>query len=85
MATMQDRLLNAYLVGTIEEAVYKAKSNELKAEAAKPDEALARVGDVNLVTTKRKPLDAFAEGLDLGTSRGDRIRTCDLLNPIQTR
>ena len=31
----QDRLLNAYLVGTIEEVVYKAKSNELKAEAAK--------------------------------------------------
>ena len=38
--------------------------------------------DVNLVATKRKPFDVFAEGLDLENSRGDRIRTCDLLNPI---
>ncbi len=47
LATMQDRLLNAYLAGTVEEVVYKAKSNELKAEAAKADEALAQLGDVD--------------------------------------
>ena len=47
LATMQNRLLNAYLVGTVEEVVYKAKSNELKAEAAKADEALAQLGDVD--------------------------------------
>ena len=38
---MQDRLLNAYLAGTIEDVVYQAKSNELKAETLKGDEALA--------------------------------------------
>lgn len=47
LATMQDRLLNAYLASTIEEVVYKAKSNELKAEAAKTDESLAQLGDVD--------------------------------------
>ena len=43
---MQDRLLNAYLAGTVEEGVFRAKSNELKAEAARADEALAQLGDV---------------------------------------
>jgi site-specific DNA recombinase len=119
LASMQDRLLNAYLGGTVEEAVYKAKSNELKAEAAKADEALTTLGDAdparcesalalfdwsqraseywlgsnnavrreildficlnrtlgdaNLVTTKRKPFDVFAERLEMESSRGDRI------------
>jgi len=36
---------NAYLVGTVEEAVFKIKSNELKAEAAWAAEALAQLGD----------------------------------------
>lgn len=45
LSNMQDRLLNAYLVGTVEEVVFKAKSNELKAELAKTDEALAQMGD----------------------------------------
>jgi hypothetical protein len=45
LATMQDRLLNAYLAGTVEEDVFNAKSNELKAEAAKAGEALAQMGD----------------------------------------
>ena len=47
LATMQDRLLNAYLSGTVEEGLYKSKSNELKAEAAKADEALAELGDTD--------------------------------------
>ena len=33
----------------------------------------------------RKPFDILAEGLDLKNSRGDWIRTSDLLNPIQAR
>ena len=116
---MQDRLLNAFLAGTVEEVVYKAKSNELKAEAAMADEALAQLGDVdpahgetalalfdwtqnaaeiwrgsnnrvrreildavclnrsltdlNLDTTKRKPFDVFAKGLEIKNSRGDWI------------
>src|SRR5690606_17132141 len=47
LATMQDRLLNAYLAGTVDEGVYKAKSHELKAEAARAEEALAQLGDVD--------------------------------------
>lgn len=116
---MQDRLLNAYLGGTVDESAYEAKTNELRAETAKADEALATaagrssdagrlaltlfdrsqkaaevwrdsnsaicreildsvcltraLSDVNLVTTKRKPFDVFAEGLKLEYSRGDRI------------
>ncbi|MCA9054936.1 MAG: hypothetical protein KDA75_13940 [Planctomycetaceae bacterium] len=44
---MQDRLLNAYLAGTVDEDVYKAKSNELKAETAKLDATLGQLGDVD--------------------------------------
>ncbi len=47
LATMQDRLLNAYLGGTIDEALYKSKSKELKAEAKNADESLAALGDVD--------------------------------------
>ena len=42
---MQDRLLNAYLAGTVDEAAFSAKSNELKVEAARMGEALAQLGD----------------------------------------
>ena len=35
--------------------------------------------------TIRKPFDALAEGLIKKDSRGDWIRTSDLLNPIQAR
>jgi hypothetical protein len=127
LATMQDRLLNAYLASTVEEILYKTKSNELKSEAKKAEESInalgdvdptrgkialaifdftqnaadrwrgsnnairreildlvclnRTLGDVNLDATKRKPFDVFAERLDLKNSRGDRIRTCDLLVP----
>jgi site-specific DNA recombinase len=47
LANMQDRLLNAYLAGTVEEGVFKSKSNELKSEANKTDESLASLGDVD--------------------------------------
>jgi len=46
LATMQQRLLNAYLTGTVEEVIYKAKSNEIRGDIAKADEALAQLGDV---------------------------------------
>ena len=45
VANMQDRLLNAYLVGTVEEEVFKAKSDDLKVEVAKVTQALAQLGD----------------------------------------
>ncbi len=41
--------------------------------------------DVTLVPTIRKPFDVLAEGLLVQSSRADRIRTCDLLTPSQTR
>ena len=44
---MQDRLLNAYLAGNVEEAVYQAKLNDLKAAAAAADESLGQLGDVD--------------------------------------
>lgn len=47
LANMQDRLLNAYLTSSIDEVVYKAKSNELKSETAKTDDGLAKLGDVD--------------------------------------
>ena len=40
---------------------------------------------VTLVTTIRKPFDMLAERPDLKNSRGERIRTSDLLTPSQTR
>jgi site-specific DNA recombinase len=43
----QDRLLNAYLSGTVDEDVYKAKTNELKAEVANVDATLAQMGKVD--------------------------------------
>ena len=44
-----------------------------------------RLDGVNLVPTMRKPFDVLAEGLDLSKSRGERIRTSDLLVPNETR
>ena len=57
LAAMKDRLLNAYLSGTIDDATYTAKSDELKGEAAKAEETIERLnGDA--------PIDA-ALGLRL--------------------
>jgi len=44
LMTMQDRFLNAYLAGTVEEVVCKAKANELKAEAAASRPRIGRNG-----------------------------------------
>lgn len=43
---MQDRLLNAYLAGTVDEGTYKAKASDLKVEEAKIDESLAGMGEI---------------------------------------
>ena len=48
---MQDRLLNAYLANTIDEATYNAKSAELKSDALKAEEEIEKLNDV-------QPLDA---------------------------
>ncbi len=44
---MQDRLLNAYLAGTIEDEAFMAKSNELKAKTANAYESLDKMWDVD--------------------------------------
>jgi site-specific DNA recombinase len=54
---MQDRLLNAYLAGTVEEVTFEAKSRELRAEANKMDETLAQLG--NSATSRGETALAF--------------------------
>ena len=49
LATMQDRLLNAYLAGTIDEPTYAAKSAELKGETAKAEETIEQLNGVEPV------------------------------------
>jgi hypothetical protein len=44
LESMQDRLLNAFLASTIDEATFKAKSAELNHDAAKTREALDQLG-----------------------------------------
>jgi hypothetical protein len=44
---MQDRLLDAHLAGTVGEGVFQTKSNTLKSEDAKADEALTLLGVVD--------------------------------------
>ena len=39
------------------------------------------LSDVSLVTTKRTPFCYLAERPSISSTRGDRIRTCDLLVP----
>ncbi len=45
LANMQDRLLNGYLSGAIEEAVFQAKSADLKRQMADVAESLERAGN----------------------------------------
>ncbi len=130
LATMQDRLLNAYLAGGVDEHVFQTKSDQLRGEQRTTEESLDRLGDsdrsrtagalgvldfsqraaeiwhgsnnavrreildvvylnralsdVSLVTTKRKPFDILAERPLLKKTRGDWIRTSDLLTPRRT-
>ncbi len=129
LSNMQDRLLNGYLAGTIDEEAFKAKTVDLKQQAEDVERLLDEAGnfdpafgqaalaafdfsqnlvsiwngsnsagkreilecvslnrtltDVTLVLTKRKPFDFLAERPFLKKSRGDWIRTSDLLLPKQ--
>ena len=47
LANMQDRLLNAYLAGTVPEEAYQAKQDELVAEVRTVEESLDGVGQVD--------------------------------------
>ena len=127
----QDRLLEAYLSGLVDEETFHEKSAQLRGEIAATQESLEEVrsttpegaeaalavfdwsqnaaehwrgsnnavrreilefaclnrtlSDVSLVLTKTKPFDILAEGPENQRSRGDWIRTSDLLTPSQTR
>lgn len=45
LAGMQDRLLTAYLAGTVDEVVYMAKTDELRSETRNVEESLERLSD----------------------------------------
>ena len=47
LATMQDRLLNVYLAGGVDEPTFQTKSAELKSEALKVQKAIEALGDVD--------------------------------------
>ena len=44
---MQDRLLNASIAGSIDEATFKAKGDDLKPQIATVDDSLASVEDID--------------------------------------
>ena len=46
LVTMQDRLLNAYLTNTIDEATYNVKSAELKSDSLKAEEEIEKLDGV---------------------------------------
>ena len=47
LANMQDRLLNAYLAGTVDEEAFKTKIEQLRAETRSTEEALERIGEAD--------------------------------------
>ena len=47
LANMQERLFNAYLAGTIDEAAFQAKSEEMKRDAANVERQLADVESID--------------------------------------
>ena len=47
LVAMQDRLLNAYLAGTVDDEAFKAKTAELKADTARVTEEIDAGGDVD--------------------------------------
>jgi hypothetical protein len=47
LKTMQDRLLNAYLGGMVDEEAFRGKSEELKGEEAKVRESLDRLAELD--------------------------------------
>jgi site-specific DNA recombinase len=53
LANMQDRLLNGYLAGAIEEAVFKAKTAALKREAGEVDESIENAGKFDPAAPER--------------------------------
>ena len=58
LVAMQDRLLNAYLAGTVDDDAFKAKTAELKADAARVTEEIDAQGDVDPARGKTV-LDVF--------------------------
>ncbi|MFM9114673.1 MAG: hypothetical protein ACKOU6_00735 [Planctomycetota bacterium] len=51
LGTMQDRLLNAYLAATLDDATYATKADEFKAELLRVEESLGRLQTDEAVDT----------------------------------
>jgi hypothetical protein len=45
LANMQERLLNAYLAGTVDEGAFRLKTEQLRAETKLTEETLSRMGE----------------------------------------
>ncbi len=76
LAGMQDRLLNAYLAGSIDEATFKAKGDDLKTQIATVDESLASVEDVDeaCAETALKLFDWSQQAADLWRGSNNAVR-----------
>ncbi|MGI9470302.1 MAG: recombinase zinc beta ribbon domain-containing protein [Rubripirellula sp.] len=76
LAGMQDRLLNAGIAGSIDEATFKAKGDELKTQIATVDESLASVEDIDegCAETALQLLDWSQQAADLWRGSNNAVR-----------
>lgn len=65
--------------------IWRGSNNRIRREILDAVCLNRTLSDATLNAPKRKPFDVFAERPDLKNSRGDWIRTSDLLTPSQTR
>ena len=65
--------------------IWRGSNKTVRREILDADCLNRMLSDVSLVATKRKPFDVLAERPLLKQSRGERIRTSDLLTPSQAR
>ena len=76
LAGMQDRLLNAYIAGSIDEATFKAKGDDLKTQIATIDESLASVEDIDeaCAETALQLFDWSQQAADLWRGSNNAVR-----------
>ena len=76
LVNMQDRLLNAYLANKIDEMTFTAKTDELKAQRATVEEALASTEDVDeaCAETALQLFDWSQQAADLWRGSNNAVR-----------
>ena len=76
LVSMQDRLLNAYLAGSIDEATFEAKGAEFKTQQALVAESLAGVEDVDdgFAKTAMAVFDRSQRAADLWRGSNNAVR-----------